>query len=447
MTLTYDQIGPSGPGTFFDAATPASPAQRQNGRAFDGLGHAHNQSPDGTARSTTSLTIGTGLRTFAGLTDQRPAVEADFLARYRVGQRSRVYHSETRWMEGTITERTFTSITINVDTVSGSGTYADWYISPIAGGSWLQYFDLPSGSAVGWDYFEDNARRSVVSDFGIALAGVSRTNGLDGIGAVGAVYNTGGGNKAWGAYFDGVSGSEAAGITHGVEINATALHTSQLGGMTPYKTFTSRMTGGANVAIGSDAAVFGRSHEVDWTMMLQGNGGSALAGIVFRNTLLRREGEALGTALPGAEGYAQAILLPYQYGLSFYSRDSPGGAGEQTEVVRLFSSVTNPARRWRMSFTDGSFNIDEGVPPGNSLFRVNWRDDATSFVAVSAGGASSSPQIAPGGAAANINLLGMGKGTGHFGFGVFTADDDAPITGYVEIVTTDGVVRKLAVID
>jgi hypothetical protein len=550
MTLfNFDQMGEPSPVFFETQGTPAATALRP-ARGFAGLGRNHNQSVDGSASSATSLSIGTGLRTFA-LANQRPpgatvtagrfaiggeyaiasvgttdftaigasantvgvvftatgagsgtgtaintaaatdagsfavgqeyviiapgdtdftdigAADSDvgtiftatgdgagtgkaintaaFLSVFYIGKRIRCYSSEAVWVEGPITAADWDSITINADLTSGSGVHSDWYVNAVAGGSWLQLFDSlgDDGNAdfiarvTGWDYFEDTARWSASNDGGIGLTGASRTTSdLDALGVAGVAVNRDHGKKAWGAYLDAVSTSLDSGITHGIEVNATALHPSELGGLTPYNVFTPRMTGVMNLAVGSDRLVFGASNPVDWVRMCQTNGGQALAGDVWRDGLLVR----------GADDYARAVSMPWMYGLSWYSQNSGGAAGEQEEVVRIFSSVQNSARRWRMNFTDGSLSVDEGVSAGASLFRVNWRDDATSHVAVTAGGASSSPQIGPGGAAANINFLATGKGTGRFGFGQFTSGSDAAITGYVEIVTTEGTVRKLAVI-
>lgn len=71
---------------------------------------------------TTSLTIGTGLKTFSiGNT-----------AYHAVGKRVRLYYTTTpsNYMEGVITNIVAnTSITFNVDTIMGSGTYATWVLS------------------------------------------------------------------------------------------------------------------------------------------------------------------------------------------------------------------------------------------------------------------------------------------------------------------------------
>jgi hypothetical protein len=74
--------------------------------------------------STTSTLIGTGSKTF---TVSTPSTSSAFT----VGTRVRVAYTTTpsNWMEGVITAFSSTSLTVNVDTVGGSGTYAAWTFS------------------------------------------------------------------------------------------------------------------------------------------------------------------------------------------------------------------------------------------------------------------------------------------------------------------------------
>jgi len=84
--------------------------------------------------STTSNSIGTGLKTF---TTNLDAMNTAF----GIGTRTRVTYpvDTTKFMEGVITAFTGTSLTLNVDTVGGSGTYASWNFS-VAGSSGVTSF-------------------------------------------------------------------------------------------------------------------------------------------------------------------------------------------------------------------------------------------------------------------------------------------------------------------
>lgn len=74
--------------------------------------------------STTSTTIGTGSKTF---TVSTPSTSSAYI----VGTRVRVAYTTTpsNWMEGVITAFSSTSLTVDVDTVGGSGTHATWTFS------------------------------------------------------------------------------------------------------------------------------------------------------------------------------------------------------------------------------------------------------------------------------------------------------------------------------
>jgi hypothetical protein len=77
--------------------------------------------PSYAATSTTSLTIGTGSKVFTTQTG---------LA-YQVGTRARATDAAntTNWMEGVVTAYSGSSLTLNVDGTSGSGTIANWNLS------------------------------------------------------------------------------------------------------------------------------------------------------------------------------------------------------------------------------------------------------------------------------------------------------------------------------
>jgi hypothetical protein len=73
--------------------------------------------------STSSVAIGTGSKTFA----------VSSTGAFVLGDRVRVINTATNWVEGTITALTSnTSITVNVDQTSGTGTLSSWTVS-IAG--------------------------------------------------------------------------------------------------------------------------------------------------------------------------------------------------------------------------------------------------------------------------------------------------------------------------
>ncbi len=100
--------GTTGPAGATGAAGPLGP------QGVAGANGLNGSSYGGT--STTSLTIGTGAKTFttqAGLA-------------YTAGQRVRAAASATQYMEGDVTSYGGTSLVLNVTTTSGAGTLASW---------------------------------------------------------------------------------------------------------------------------------------------------------------------------------------------------------------------------------------------------------------------------------------------------------------------------------
>lgn len=326
----------------------------------------------------------------------------------------------------------------------------------VTGGSWLQSFTINANGTTTTitelDYAEDTARLAVVSSFGVGVTGASRTSGGTGaeqaIGVFGLAVNDDGTTPAlaWGGYIEANRTHLTSGQTIGLEINvAQTPAASANGAIGPYGDKGSDWTNVLRVAVGSDGrstfpspGVFPRSFAANSGITFANNGGAMHEGIVFDWNAIMREGDADDTAEPPNTGYARAVTMANEQGLSWYSRDPVGAAGTQAEVVRMFSSVTLPNRRWRAVFSDGSFDINESVSPGSSLFRVEWRDDAASFLQVSAGDGTVAPKISALGVATNIPLRLAPKGTGWVEFGAIGnvreyADDTAAAAGGLSI--------------
>jgi hypothetical protein len=90
--------------------------------------------------SSTSTLIGTGSKTF---TTNLSATSTAFT----VGSRVRLAYSVTpsNWMEGVVTAFSGTTMTVNVDTTNGSGTFASWNISISANASTLGTVAIANG--------------------------------------------------------------------------------------------------------------------------------------------------------------------------------------------------------------------------------------------------------------------------------------------------------------
>ena len=336
----------------------------------------------------------------------------------------------------------------------------------VTGGSWLQSFPSTGTTTpvVGWDYFEDTARVSSVSDFGVGVTGVARNRGLDGIGVIAAVFaHVPGGDtcgRGWGAYVDGVRAHAATGTVNEMEVHAAHLPSSSPGnsgwtnfwhmGKTPYKAPVSGQVVGIGGSAGSDAAVFGRSYAVDAFMNIGQNGAAFWTGINFMFNSIMREGMSDDRTAPGTTGYARAIGLGYEMGMSWFSRDPSGapGSGTQEEVIRLFANITDHAHRASLSFGNGGMTYRERSGAGHGIFTAVYNDSVTAGVrAIPKGSASAAVVLeANSEVGDNANLIARGAGTGLFGFGTWASNADAAVNGYVTIVDAAGNSRKLATI-
>lgn len=312
----------------------------------------------------------------------------------------------------------------------------------VTGGSWLQSFTA-GGSVTpvtGWDYFEDVARQSVVSSYGLALVGASRTYGgtLDAIGVTAAALNDRNGNtQAWGAYIDAVKSHVNAGTTVGAEIEIANLpSTSPLGGVNPYNTFVDGMTRGLAIGGGSDSVVFGRSYAVDAAQTINNNGAAFWAGLVFRHNALMREGLADDRSIPSSSGYARAISMAHDHGISWYSRDPIGAPGTQAEVVRMFSTVDSPSVLWGVAFRDSAIDFHERVGPGNSLFVIDYEPDSADYLGIKPGIAGAGVRIQARGSA-NAGIAIEPNGTGNVYIPIASvpnyADDVAAAAGGLSV--------------
>ena len=339
--------------------------------------------------------------------------------------------------------RQFTGLSSGHDGTSDDG-------SPNPTGSWLQSYS-GAGSVnpvTHWDYVEDLARISSVSDFGIPVSGATRNNGVDGIAIAGFSNGEFATRAVWGGYFDAVRNNATAGNAIGVEVEVAQLPTTgSMGGMTPYRSFTSDMAITQQIGAGSDAAVFGRSYAVDVFTNYVGNGAAAWTGINFRFDALMREGMTDDRTVPGNAGYARALAMAHDQGLSWYSRDPESTAGTQQEAVRMYSTVDSSDIRYEAVFSDGAFSINEQESPGSSLFRVAYLANGDAFIQVNPATLGGAPSISPGGTNPNINLQLTAKGNGivttpngtRTGLGAPTADYDLHVHGALGIAPGNSV--------
>ncbi len=427
---------------FFQSLTGGPKTLRVARRVRIGDGYEHNNWTDNNLTSATSLTVGTGTKAWG--------VSAASTTLWAIGTPIQAFASENVWMRGTVTAITSTLVTANITEVSGSGTFADWDLNTVTGGSWRQCWDSPGliNPVTSADYMEDQAMFSVVRgvEGGIAISGASRTKG-GGAALAGVLYavNDGAGVSAHGLYADAVHANALAKATFAAELNATAL----VGPVAVPSPYAEAATGNINalrLAAGSDAAVHGASYAIGSFIAMINNGGHAHRGIYVEHDAIFRDGDTDSPGSASGNGKGTLLDMPHNLALSWRARNYTTTPGDQGEAAEIRSSVLTNGVKWRMEFTDTAFLIGDNVSPAWNAFGVDYLPGAVNGVFVKAGAAGFAAELNARGSDTNINLELRGKGTGHVGFGAWTSNADAAVNGYITVVSYDGTTRKLATI-
>jgi hypothetical protein len=323
----------------------------------------------------------------------------------------------------------------------------------VTGGSWLQSFSSPGSinPVEHWDYAEDQARLSVVSDAsgGIAISGASRTSGgNNALGVTGFVLNDNSGLSATAGYFDSVRANGATKGNVGIEINVANL-AGVVGKPTPYQDVATGVTNTLRLAAGSDTVVFGDSYAIGSFIHIINNGGMGHQGILFEFNSILRDGQTDEPDPAYSEGFGRAMVMPYNIGFTWYSRDGVDSVdGDQAEVVKITSTVKDPTVLWRMQFDDNAFFIGDDEGPAYNIFSVKYGSgDVVNGVSIEGGISGAAATVTAFGGDDNVNLKLTGKGTGIVGFGEVVSQSDAAITGHIEVLDLGtNTVVKLAVV-
>lgn len=456
-------------GFYSDGASPFAPPLRSTGRAVFGTARNHEMLTDRGAFSNSVIAIGTGDKTFTFCRDDGSALPEEGItnfAHWTIGGNVVAYirGRNDLFMRGTVKSITKDSIVITVTSTGGSGShgnstvggiYHPWRVSfyDTTKNGWTDYFLVGGKPVTEWDYLVDQARVASLSNFGIAVTGATRAAGAIGIGVAGIVNNDGTrpAEFGWAGYFDAIRTSATSGHTAGVEIQASnQVGPAPLKGVTPYNSWAGKsMINTLQVGAGSDASVFGRSYAIDTFIKVGNNGAAAHTGLVFRFDSLMREGVADNTSSPGNAGYAKAILLGNEQGISWWSRDASAPlAGDQAEVVRFYSEVQQQNHRSALVFMDEGLEYRERSAAAHGIFRAVWNANVTAGLQVTPQGGTSSrvvvePYSTNAGASSHLMLRGLNGGLVMFGNYNPTP---GTITGFVSIVDETGVTRKLAVL-
>jgi hypothetical protein len=383
-------------------------------RVLGGLAAEHPGTTDRRGMSATTHSIGNGVKTFLF----SPSINnADV---WEVGGRvlARETDNPERWMEGTISAITSTSITLYITQTMGMGTLSSWelaFVDPLAG--WPNGWRAGDRYITETDYVTDQAMVAFVRNGSTVFGAASNTETGQTIGYHSEVVASHpNGQPAWGKYTAAYRAVPGAGSITGHEINVAQLAgpspsndgISIFGrkGRTPYKAPVLGQSVGLGMGGGADRKVVGYSWANDAAHHIGNNGAAFWAGLVFAHDALMREGHPDDKTAPSGTGYARAVSLAYDHGISGYSLNPSGAAGTQEEVFRLRFSIVDPNIKMEMVFDDTGAVIQETVAPARTLWRVDRVDNPDAWPVMM-------PMV---GTTAGVGVRGVGPNNN---FGIF----------------------------
>ena len=366
------------------------------------------------------------------------------------------------------------------------------------GGTWL--------TENGASWFEKNAQLVVLTSeeggrggiLGASFTDTGETSQTN-IGVMGVTVNQGNASTGRAGYFDAMHKSDAGG-TSGVEIQV-GNHTTVLPTVNAYDVANQRVNAlyiGAeaqhNYTIG-DSDSFHPTPTQPCGAAIDISGGSIgasyqkfVAGIVFRDgALVRSSGKAVAISM--AQGHmhqwmvdASNIGACVRSDVNTADNDTHlifqntqaviGGAGERS--IAVFKDDTTSAGavnflRFRNSRTGVGLGVDaqgtdtnipieirtKGVGvtsftshdgSGESLRITPPSTAPTDYMTVTGSAGGGNVQIGAAGASTNIDILLVPKGAGYARFGTHSAISAETLSGYFQMRTSDGVLRKVAIV-
>lgn len=156
---------------------------------------------------------------------------------------------------------------------------------------------------------------------------------------------------------------------------------------------------------------------------------------------------AADVAISGCQiGYSNTFGTSQRYGIN---ADSAATRVYVDPVQDLNGNVTGPYNYDEdIEYYAPTDNRHEFRNAGGVHFQIGSSDPAAvNYFRAGGEGTGESPTFRAEGADTNIDIRMIPKGTGRLRFGTFTANADAPITGYLEVKDeATGTVRKLAII-
>lgn len=291
-------------------------------------------------------------------------------------------------------------------------------------------------------YLEQNA---ALSGYGtIGLHGFARSAGGTGllaeadIGVAGvAVHDLAASNGGvWALYGTAVRQAGVGGATHALELDVANMGTEVP--LFPHQMFSSGATpcawicsGGEVTSVGGAAGVASCAIGIVQNDSQSVKTASFEKGIIFHNTSIKG---ADGTGTIGS-----AIAFASGHAMQWFNNSGTIVA----EIVG--TAVTSSANNYRLDFSNFGLIVQDRAS-GVVLFQIEKTASGVNGIGIRPGATGVAGELIALGNDTDIDLQLRAKGSGRIKYGTFASNADAPVTGYVEIKTDDGTIRKLAVI-
>ncbi len=309
-----------------------------------GLGYAG-------VESLTSLTVGTGSRTFTVNTN---ATDTAFI----VGNRVRLVNSSVNYMDGVITAYSGTSMTVLVDGTAGSGTYTAWFVTLTGSVGGVTSF---SGNSTGLTPSTPTAGDiALAGTLNVANGGTGQTTYTDGQLLIG---NSTGNTLAKATLSAGTNVS----ITNGagaITINATDQFVgtvTSVGGTGTVNgiTLTGTVTSSGSLTLGGTLSGVSLTTQVSGTLPVA-NGGTGVTTSTGTGSVVLSNTPTLVTPILGA-ATATSIALPNSISLT----------NPSAETLLINAAAATATMRFRVAGDDrititaaGDVGIGTSAPAG-----------------------------------------------------------------------------------
>ncbi|MTH65079.1 hypothetical protein [Paracoccus shanxieyensis] len=259
--------------------------------------------------------------------------------------------------------------------------------------------------------------------------------GAAGIAHGAAVVNDRPGGRAWG-YIAEIQHEPGALNANGVEW-AIKNKSEQNTTYRPYQrvngTFASRAVAGGDATFGGAATNPSTAAHIIIRNNEGGNTHAWNSGIVFTaDALTGTDGSAADN------GLGEAMSLARNHYIGWYAPDTPNGL-----AAIITSRVTQTQNRMRQFFADDAVVFDS-LASGGAVFRAQHVANGVNYLQATNGPTGSGAILAAVGPDANINLRLQSKGTGRVQFGTVATQGAYTINGFIEVLSLQGEVVKLA---